>query len=69
MFSYMIRKFLVLTGVIAVVISALLLSMYVLDVLKLSELRTDFTKLLSILGICVGAGLAIMLLVTAAEKN
>jgi hypothetical protein len=65
----MIRKFLVLTGVIAVVISALLLSMYVLDVLKLSELRTDFTKLLSILGICVGAGLAIMLLVTAAEKN
>jgi cytochrome bd-type quinol oxidase subunit 2 len=64
-----IRQFLVLVGVIAVVLCALLLSMYVLDFMKFPELREHLTKLASILGIATGAGLLIMLLVRAAEKK
>src|SRR5229473_6784644 len=65
----MMRQFLVLVGVIAVVICSLLLSMYVLDFMKFPELREHLTKLLSILGIATAAGLIIMLLVRAAEKK
>ena len=65
----MIRQFLVLVGVIAVVLCSLLLSMYVLDFMKFPELREHLTKLLSILGIATAAGLIIMLLVRAAEKK
>src|SRR5260370_42657522 len=65
----MMRQFLVLVGVIAVVICSLLLSMYVLDFLKFPSLREHLTKLLSILGIATAAGLIIMLLLRAAEKE
>src|SRR5216684_3597922 len=65
----LMRQFLVLVGVIAVVICSLLLSMYVLDFMKFPELREHLTKLLSILGIATAAGLIIMLLVRAAEKK
>ena len=65
----MIRQFLVLAGVIAVVLCALLLSMYVLDFMKFPELREHVTRLGSIIGIAVAAGLVIMLLVKVAERK
>jgi hypothetical protein len=63
------RNFLVLVGVIAVVLCALLLGMYVLDFMKFPELRQHLTKLLSVLGIATVAGLVIMFLVRVAEKR
>ena len=65
----MMRQFLVLVGVIAVVLCALLLGMYVLDWMKFPELREHFTKLMSILGIATAAGALIMFLVRVAEKK
>ena len=65
----MLRTFLVFAGVIAVILCALLLSMYVLDWMKFPELREHLTKLLSILGIAVVSGLLIMVLVKAAERK
>src|SRR5216684_1796657 len=65
----MMRQFLVLVGVIAVVLCSLLLSMYVLDFMKFPELREHLSKILKILGIAAAAGLIIMLLVRAAEKK
>ena len=65
----MVRKFLILVGVVVVVIAALMLSLYVLDFMKFPELRTDLTKTFSIIGICTAAGLLIMFLVQAAEKK
>jgi len=65
----MVRTFLILVGVIAVIIAALTFSLYVLDVLKLPELRQDLGRIFGILGICTAAGLLIMLLVRAAEKK
>jgi hypothetical protein len=67
--AIVIRQFLVVIGVIAVVLCALLLSMYVLDFMKFPELREHLTKLASILGIAAAAGLLIMLLVRVAEKK
>ena len=63
------RQFLVLVGVIAVVLCALLLSMYVLDFMKFPELREHLTRFLSIIGIATASGLLIMLLVKVAEKK
>jgi hypothetical protein len=63
------RQFLILVGVIAVVLCSLLLSLYVLDFMKFPELREHLTKLLSILGIAVAAGVLITFLVRAAEKK
>src|SRR6266436_4579552 len=57
--AVMMRQFLVLVGVNAVVLCSLLLSMYVLDFMKFPELREHVTKLLSILGIAAAAGLVI----------
>ena len=65
----MIRQFLILVGVIAVILAALLLSLYVLDFLNLPELRQHLSRTFSIIGICTAAGLLIMLLVRAAEKR
>jgi len=65
----MMRQFLVLVGVIAVVLCSLLLSMYVLDFMKFPELREHLSKILRLLGIAAAAGLIIMLLVRAAEKK
>ena len=65
----MVRQFLVLIGVIAVVLCSLLLSMYVLDFMEFPELREHLTKFLSILSIATAAGLIITFLVRAAEKK
>jgi len=65
----MLRQFLLLVGMIAVVMVALLLSLYVLDVIRLAEMQKDMGKLLGVMGIAAGAGVVIMLLVKAAEKR
>lgn len=65
----MMRQFLVLVGVIAVVLCSLLLSLYVLDFMKFPELREHVAKILKILGIAAAAGVIITLLVRAAEKK
>ena len=63
------RQFLILVGIIAVVVAALLLSLYILNWMKLPELSEDLRKIFGILGICTAAGLLIMFLVKAAEKK
>ena len=63
------KQFLLLVGVIAVVLGALLFSLYVPDLVKLAELQKDLGKLFGILGVAAVAGVLIMLLVKAAEKK
>ena len=66
----MMRQFLVLAGIIAVVFCKLLLSLYVFDFMKFPDLREHVTTLVSIIGIAVAvAGLLVMLLVKVAEKK
>jgi len=54
---------------IAVVLAALLLSLYILDVIRLAEMQKDMGKLLGVMGVAAVAGVVIMLLVKAAEKR
>ncbi|MGA2855886.1 MAG: hypothetical protein ABSE40_03400 [Candidatus Sulfotelmatobacter sp.] len=65
----MLRQFLLLVGMIVVVFAALLLSLYILDVIRLSELQKDMGKMFGVMGIAAVAGVLIMLLVKAAEKR
>ncbi len=68
-FRDMLRQFLLLVGMIVVVFAALLLSLYILDVIRLSELQKDMGKMFGVMGIAAVAGVLIMLLVKAAEKR
>ena len=54
---------------IAVVLAALLVSLYILDVIRLAEMQKDMAKLFGVMGVAAGAGVVIMLLVKAAEKR
>jgi len=65
----MIKQFLLLIAVIAVVMGALLVSVYLLDIVKMAELQNDLRKLFGVLGVAAVAGVLIMLLVKAAEKK
>ena len=65
----MIKHFLLLVGVVAVVLAALLGSLYVLDLLKMADLQSDLRKLFSVMGIAALAGVVIMLLTKAAQKT
>jgi uncharacterized membrane protein (UPF0182 family) len=65
----MVRQFVLLVGMIAVVLAALLLSLYILDVIRLVEMQKDMGKLLGVTGVAAVAGVVIMLLVKAAEKR
>ena len=65
----MVRQFLLLVGMIAVVLAALLLSLYILDVIRLVEMQKEMGRLLGVTGVAAGAGVVIMLLVKAAEKR
>ena len=40
----MIKQFLLLLGVIAVILAALLCSLYILDLVKIADLQTDRAK-------------------------
>lgn len=63
------RQFLLLVGMIVVVFAALLLSLYILDVIRLAELQRDMGKMFGVMGIAAVAGVLIMILVKAAEKR
>ena len=65
----MVRQFLLLVGMIVVVLAALLLSLYILDVIRLAEMQRDMGKLFEVMGVAAVAGVVIMLLVKAAEKR
>jgi hypothetical protein len=65
----MIKQFLLLMCVIAVVLAALLCSLYILDLVKLVDLQTDMRKIFGLLGVAAAAGVLIMLLMKAAQKK
>jgi hypothetical protein len=65
----MIKQFLLLVAMIAVVLAAMLVGLYVLDLVKLADLQTDMRKLFAVMGIAAVAGVVIMLLTKAAEKK
>jgi hypothetical protein len=63
------KNFLLLIGMIAVVMAALTVSLYVLDLMKLADLQNDMRKLFAVMGVAAAAGVLIMLLTKAAEKK
>jgi drug/metabolite transporter (DMT)-like permease len=67
--SKMIKQFLLLLGVIAVILAALLCSLYILDLVKLADLQTDIRKIFGLVGVAAVAGVLITLLMKAAQKK
>ncbi len=65
----MIRQFVVLVGMILVVLAAVLVSLYILDVIHLAELKQDMGKLFGVMGVAAAAGVVVMLLGKAGEKK
>jgi hypothetical protein len=65
----MIKQFLLLLGVIAVILAALLCSLYILDLVKMADLQTDLRKILGLIGVAAVAGVLITLLMGAAQKK
>jgi hypothetical protein len=65
----MIKQFLLLLGVIAVILAALLCSLYILDLVKMADLQTDLRKILGLIGVAAVAGVLITLLMRAAQKK
>ncbi len=56
----MIKQFLLLLGVIAVILLALLCSLYILDLVKLADLQADTRKILGLVGVAAAAGAGIV---------
>ncbi len=65
----MIKQFLLLLGVIAVILAALLCSLYILDLVKIADLQTDLRKVFGLVGVAAVAGVLITLLMRAAQKK
>jgi len=63
------KQFLLLIAVIAVVFGALLVSLWVLDLIKLAELQNDLRKISGVLGVAAVAGVLILSLVKIAQKG
>jgi len=63
------KPFLLLVAVIAVVFGALLVSLWVLDLIKLAELQNDLRKIFGVLGVAAVAGVLILSLVKIAQKG
>ena len=63
------KQFLLLVAVIAVVFGALLVSLWVLDLIKLAELQNDLHKIFGVLGVAAVAGVLILSLVKIAQKG
>lgn len=63
------KQFLLLVGIIAVVLAAMLLSLYVLDVLKLADLQNDLRKAFGLLAIAAVAGVLISFLAKAGSRK
>jgi len=64
-----VKQFLLLVAVIAVILGALLVSLYVLDLVKLAELQNDLRKVFGVLVVAALAGILIMFLVKVAQKG
>ena len=65
----MIKQFLLLLGVIAVILVALLCSLYILDLVKIADLQTDLRKVSGLIGVAAAAGVLITLLMRSAQKK
>ena len=63
------KQFLLLVAVIAVILGALLVSLYVLDLVKLAELQNDLRKVFGVLVVAALAGILIMFLVKVAQRG
>ena len=63
------KQFPLLVAVIAVVFGALLVSLWVLDLIKLAELQNDLRKIFGVLGVAAVAGVLILSLVKIAQKG
>ena len=63
------KQFLLLVAVIAVVFGALLVSLWVLDLIKLAELQNDLRKIFGVLVVAAVAGVLILSLVKIAQKG
>jgi len=63
------KQFLLLVAVIAVVFGARLVSLWVLDRIKLAELQNDLRKIFGVLGVAAVAGVLILSLVKIAQKG
>ena len=63
------KQFLLLVAVIAVVFGALLVSLWVLDLIKMVELQNDLRKIFGVLGVAAVAGVLILSLVKIAQKG
>jgi len=63
------KQFLLLVAVIAVVFGALLVSLWVLDLIKLAELQNDLRKIFGVLGVAAVAGVLILSLVKIAHNT
>jgi len=64
-----VKQFLLLVAVIAVIFGALLVSLYVLDLVKLAELQNDLRKVFGVLVVAALAGILVMFLVKVAQKG
>jgi hypothetical protein len=64
-----VKQFLLLVAVIAVIFGALLVSLYVLDLVKLAELQNDLRKVFGVLVVAAVSGILIMILVKVAQKR
>jgi hypothetical protein len=65
----MIKQFLLLLGVIAVILAALLCSLYILDLVKIADLQTDLRKVFGLIAVAAVAGVLITLLMRRAQKK
>jgi hypothetical protein len=65
----MIKQFLLFLGVIAVILAALLCSLYILDLLKIADLQADLRKVFGLLGVAAAAGVLITFLMRAGQKK
>ena len=65
----MIKQLLLLLGVIAVILAALLCSLYILDLVKIADLQADLRKVFGVMGVAAMAGVLITLLMRAAQKK
>jgi hypothetical protein len=65
----MIKQFLLLLGVIAVILAALLCSLYILDLLKIADLQADLRKMVALVVVAAAAGVLVTLLTRAAQKK
>ena len=63
------KQILLLVAVIAVVFGALLVSLWVLDLIKMAELQNDLRKIFGVLGVAAVAGVLILSLVKIAQKG